>query len=196
MDQDKAKVMHMWKNTRQLPFRLLLATLSGVSVWPVYYLLDSLMGTEVGDLTDPIWDLIIGGIFGLLVLVPFVTEIRFRYFRILGLVAGSISIYALAVELAIAGYGFFDLPSNASIIVSGWLGANLVGVLAQQLTPISATWQLWIYLSLAGLIGGFIFSLTYLSSLMSTIALGYIAWQVPVCLALLSGIKIDIQHGL
>lgn len=158
--------------------RILLVVLSGASVWAVGYLLGDLLGTvSIG---------LVGGIFGFLVLVPFIDSKTWWYGRVAGLVVGSILIYAFVVQLAIASYGSLD--SDIAVILSGVIGALLVGLLTKLLAPLRVSVKFWLYALLAGVFGGVCFSLLYESSEV-LVAAGYLAWQLPVFIALYLGIR-------
>jgi hypothetical protein len=166
--------------------RLSLAVASALLLWPLGFFLDAV--DPVGFGSD--WLLafgLVGGLFGVLVLVPFMRGKAWWQARVIGLVLGSIFIYQLVVELAVEQYGPLDLGSDYAIVVSGVLGALLVGVLTQTLAPFRAPVRLWIYLAVAGAVGGFVFGLLWESSNDLVIAAGYAAWQVPVFFALERG---------
>jgi hypothetical protein len=115
--------------------------------------------------------------------------------RTLALSVGSILIYAFAVELSEELYGLlhgpfglgFDTATDTAIVVSGLIGALLVGGMVQVLASFSFAWKIWLLLSFVGLLGGFAFSFTYDSTNAPIVALGYGAWQLPVCFVLNMG---------
>ena len=166
------------------PKRVLLAAVSGVSTWPVHYVLDWLSGAwEVLD--SPYATYVpIGAVFGALVLVPFLPAWRQRIGSVAALVLGSIVIYGLAVQLAFEQYGPLDLEYETSIVVSGLLGALLVGVLAKVAVPLRTSVWSWAAVAGAGLIGGIVFSWAWSEGGDASIVVGYVVWQVLVCLAL------------
>jgi hypothetical protein len=167
-----------WRN------RVLLAALSGASVWPLTMLLD------LTGLSAP-WAryALTGAAFGALVLVPLLPATRRRPGPVIALLLGSILIYGAVVELAIAGFGPLALKGDVAIIASGLLGALLTGVLAKLVVPLQATGAFWVAAFVAGLLGGFVFSLVWESSHDWLATVGYVGWQVAVCLALLTGTR-------
>lgn len=162
--------------------RALLAAVSGASAWPLSYALDAM------GLSSEWWGYaLIGATFGALVLVPFLLGQRQRVGRVIALVLGSILIYASAVELAIENYGPLALGANVSIIVSGLLGALLVGALAKFAVPLQTSSWFWGLITVAGALGGLLFSLLFDAKNDFLPAAGYVGWQVAVCLALHKG---------
>jgi hypothetical protein len=99
-------------------------------------------------------------------------------------VAGSILTYALVVELALEGYGPANLDEYASIVVSGLLGAVLVGGLTKFVVPLRTSRWFWLAVPAAGLFGGLLFALVWDSNYDALSVSGYLVWQVAVCLAL------------
>jgi len=97
---------------------------------------------------------------------------------------GSIAIYALVVELAVAGYGPLDFQSNVAVFVSGVTGALLVGVLTRKLAPLGTRARYWLAVGVAGAVGGVIFSLLFESQNAFVVSVGYVSWQLAVVLAL------------
>jgi len=159
--------------------RAVLALLSGLSAGPLLHL-EEMFGV---DPLGPVGYALTGGIFGFLVLGPFTVDYAWWYGRVLGLVIGSIAIYALVVELAVAGYGPLELQSSTAVIVSGIAGALLVGGLTKILAPLRTSPRYWLALLVAGVLGGFVFSLLFESQSAFVVSLGYVSWQVPVFLA-------------
>ena len=164
----------------QLYKRALLVLVSGASFWPISYIAGPLA-------RDIVSFVLVGGIFGLCVLVPFITSPLRRMERVLGLLVGSILIYIVAVKLAVKGYGPLQLGGNAGIVTSGVLGAMLVGVLTKFIVPLRTTKRFFMYVPVAGLIGGVLFSMLWNSKYEAVTAIAYIAWQLPVFLALYFG---------
>ena len=173
--------------TLSAPKRVLLATVSGVSAWLVYHVLDWL--SEWWEPFDSEYAnyLLIGAAFGALVLVPLLPAWRQRMGAVAALVLGSIVIYGLVVELAIGEYGPLNVEHELAMVVSGLLGALLVGVLAKIVVPLRTPVRFWAAVVGAGLIGGVVFSWAWSMDGDATIIVGYVAWQVLVCLALAKG---------
>ena len=165
--------------------RVVLAALSGASVWPLSGLLSWLDPED--RLSDWCYYAFIGAPFGALVLVPFLPAKRQRMVSVIVLVLGSILIYRLVAELAAGSYGPLKLNEDISLVVSGLLGALLAGALAKFVVPLQTSRWFWVAMTVAGLFGGFVFSLAWGSSHDAMPAAGYVVWQVAVCLALIKG---------
>jgi hypothetical protein len=155
------------------PVRMALALLSGLSVWP---LMSVLTGRE------PLNLLLTGGVFGALVLVPFIESSRARLARVLGLVAGAALIHWGAVMLAIFLDLDLKLPKLAVYAIPGLVGALLAALLTAGVAPLPRAYPAVTAGSLAGLAGGVVFGITPESDFW--VWGDYIAWQVLVCLGL------------
>lgn len=83
------------------PTRLLLTVISGASYWPLSAVVVFASGPHLG---------LTGGIFGLLVLVPFIEAESRRIARALALVVASIGIHTLSFMLAMALIARAQLP--------------------------------------------------------------------------------------
>jgi hypothetical protein len=143
---------------------------------------------DAAGLSSEWWGYVSTGVaFGALVLVPFLPARRGRIASVIALLAGSILSYALVVELATEGYGPANLDDDASIVVSGLLGAVLVGALTKFVVPLRTSGWFWLGVPAAGLFGGLVFALVWDSSNDVLSLSGYLVWQVAVCLALYSG---------
>lgn len=160
-----------WIGNVHLYIRLLLALISASLTLPVFSL-----GFDVDHIMNYI---IIGGIFGALVLVPFVTSRAFLAVRICILIIASIFIYWLTVQLALNEYGPLEIEN--SVVVSGLLGAILVGIVVWVAAPLKISKKFWIYVPLAGLLGGILFQVLLNNNY---IIPQYVSWQLPVCLSL------------
>jgi hypothetical protein len=164
----------------RLPVRLLLAALSGLLCWAMMYL--ELPG---GLLLE-------GGIFGTLVLVPFIAAPRHRIGRALALIAGGAVIHQIVVKLAANGYDD-HLRDQAAIIVSGLLGALLVTALTVLAAPMRPGWKtglkLWVCVAASGIVGSLPLALLWAQDDWSSLsfAFTYVLWQVLVCASLRLG---------
>jgi hypothetical protein len=158
--------------------RVALALVSPILVWPIGHLLDFLESATFANY------ILIGGVFGICVLAPFAYKRPYHKSRISLLTAGSILIYAFMVELAAAEYGPLSLNLDLAIAASGLIGALLVGGMVQLLASLHFSWKIWLLLSAAGLLGGFVFNFAWEDNNYAVVALGYGAWQLPVCIAL------------
>lgn len=168
--------------------RMLLAAVSGLASWPIMYFLDR---ADPAGLSQGWWVgyyFSTGAAFGALVLAPFATGDRYWTLRVGSLVLGSILIWTLVGELAVEQYGPLGLSQNASVVVSGVLGALLVGVLLKLLAPLRTATGFCLFVAVAGLFGGLLFSLAWESRHEAVVTSGHIAWQVAVCIALYFGI--------
>jgi fluoride ion exporter CrcB/FEX len=164
--------------------RLLLAILSGALVIPFSFL----------ENHNPIiyWDvnlidLLIGAVFGLLVMVPYQT--RRTWLKSIALIISSVVIYVSMAKLVINQYGALELNTDYGIVLSGVLGALLVGVAVMLIAPMAIRSKYFALLLVTGAIGGFVFSYCIESQSVYINSLGYICWQTLVCFALHQGKK-------
>ncbi len=159
--------------------RVILAAISGLSSWSLYFVHIYLHYV------------LTGGIFGAFVLIPHIRSKPHRAYRAVGLVVASVLIYWVAVRLAVEQYGPLDLDYEIATVVSGIVGALLVTVATKFIAPLSVSWKLWVYSAISGLIGGLVLDFQGVPSpglyqdLLAV--LGYVIWQVLVCLALYFG---------
>jgi hypothetical protein len=186
-----------------LTWRLILATVSGLAAVPATKLAKVLAeqlplpGQPVSSWGTPsassYWEyVLIGSIFGALVMVPFITTAQGRLYKAVGLIISSILIYAFAVELVYEQYSHFYLAEFlVELAVSGTLGALLVALAVVVIAPIRASRLLWSYAAVAGLIGGLVFfgALQAEAWELDVIFLGYLSWQLLVFAALYVGSK-------
>lgn len=159
--------------------RALLALLSGLSLLPLLYLggLDGLGGLPFGLLLT-------GGVFGALVLVPFIEAPQRRLLRALALVAAAALIHWGAVRLtAYLDRHVHGPPAYgaAAVIcgVPGLTAALLCALLTVYLAPLRSAVKVIAATSAAGFVGAlaFVFPVPFGVS-------GYIIWQLVVFLAL------------
>ena len=192
-----------------LIWRLVLATVSGLAAVPATRLAHVLAkylplpGQPTCSWEPPTsslyWEyVLIGSIFGALVMVPFITTAQGRLYKAAGLIISSILIYAFAVELAWKQYSpFYREGLLVEFAVSGTLGALLVTLAIVVIAPIRASRLLWFYAAVAGLIGGLAFfgSFALFGALQAeaswelSLFLGYLSWQLLVFGALYVGSK-------
>jgi len=161
--------------------RLMLAAISGALVFPVSFL-DKLNLKIYADIS--LIDVVIGLIFAILVMIPF--QKRKNLLKSTLLVIASIVIYTSMVRLAVTNYNLFSLNLNheLAVTVSGGLGALLTGIAVQFLAPLRYRKTVYPLLIILGLIAGYIFSLTIDSSSSLINSIGFIVWQVVVCLSI------------
>jgi len=174
--------------------RVGLAVISGYCSYPAGWLGDRI--EEFLPLPFSSWtNILIGAIFGLLVMSVRVQAASARTPRIIALVACSILIYTLAVWLAVINYGPLNLGGATSVVASGALGAVLSAAAVVIIAQVPADSRIWLYAVAAGLAGGAVFHFTIDADTESqglqalVIGSGYAVWQVLVCLALHFGTR-------
>ena len=188
-----------------LTWRLVLATVSGLAPVPAFWLANVLAehpplpGQPIGSwgqhLPSSYWQyILIGSIFGALVMVPFITAVQGKLYKAAGLIISSILIYAFAVELAYERYShFYRAELLIELVVSGTLGALLVTLATVVIAPIRASRLLWFYSAAAGLIGGLVFFGALQAEGLWELDisfLGYLSWQLLVFGAMYVGSQV------
>jgi hypothetical protein len=159
----------------------------------LYYLLHT--NDFVGDY-DYTGHLLTGGIFGAMVLVPFLTNRSVRNPRASVLVAGGAVIHVAAFWLAVHEFmhlspplGKGPLEGAAAMITStattGIIAALLVAALLELVSPARVGLKLWAYAFVAGAIGGLVMGISWNWNML----VGYTTWQMLVCSALYFGRK-------
>ncbi|MFK8012787.1 MAG: hypothetical protein AB8B80_12140 [Marinicellaceae bacterium] len=161
--------------------RLLLAIISGALVFPISFLEHNnpVIFADIG-----LSDVLIGAVFAILVMVPF--QKRQNWLKSLLMVFASIAIYTSMVHLAVDKYSVFKLNINIdwAITISGGIGALLTGIAVQLIASIKLKLASYSMLLLMGLIAGYIFSHTINSSSSIVNSIGFIIWQLLVCLSI------------
>jgi hypothetical protein len=160
--------------------RALLTLLSGSSVWPLM---------DLGD--SPYNVLLAGGVFGALVLVPFIAAARARLVRAGALVVGGALIHWGAVSLAIHLAG--DVPVMAVYVIPGFVGGLLSALLTALVAPLPVPWRAVALASLGGLAGGVAFGISPDFDLWGWG--DYILWQMLVFLGLYFGTRLTAEAG-
>ncbi len=194
-----------------LTWRLVLATVSGLAAVPAFWLAKVLAehlplpGQPTYEVWGPhlprsYWEyILIGSIFGALVMVPLITAVQGKLYKAAGLIISSILIYAFAVELVYEQYSPFSRGELlVELAVSGTLGALLVTLAIVVIAPIRASRLLWSYAAAAGLIGGLAFfgSIVLFGALEAeaswelSLSLGYLSWQLLLFGALYVGVRV------
>ena len=187
-----------------LTWRLVLATVSGLAAVPAIWLAKVLAehlplpGQPIGSWgphsPSSYWEyILIGSIFGALVMVPFITAVQGKLYKAAGLIISSILIYAFAVELVYEQYSHFYLAEFlVEFAVSGTLGALLVTLATVVIAPIRASRLLWFYSAAAGLIGGLVFfgAVQTAAWELDIGFLGYLSWQLLVFGAMYVGSQV------
>jgi hypothetical protein len=123
--------------------------------------------------------LLIGAIFGTLVLAPFARAPR-RAARGISLTIVSAAIYYGAIRFVVEGPAGLD--PLASLVIAGVAAALLCGLAVALIAPGRFTPRLGIALAIAGAIGGVVFDLKLAFD--PHLLIGHAAWQLPVFLAL------------
>ena len=191
---DKEQTMQFFKLS--LAPRLALAALSGVLTYPAIRL-DTLLGPESYPPLFSWWLILHGLVFGVLVMVPFVTGSHRRAVRILALAAASVFIYDLAIRIPDL-IAIEVLGDSGDFIVAGIAGAVLVATAVRFIAPLKVTPAYWGFSVLAGLIGGFVFSRTFEvcewdkcadAWMILPYSAGWIVWQSLVCAAMFFGVR-------
>ena len=79
-----------------------------------------------------------------------------------------------------------SLDEDVSLIVSGVLGALLVGITTVLFAPRHMLPVFWIYVPMAGIFGGLAFAAVFDANVFGTFT-AYASWQIPACIALYWG---------
>ena len=160
-------------------FRLMLAMASVVAhavlvqFTPLLETFDSLPNMNI------LFRLLIGAIFGALVLAPLARAPR-RAARGIALAIVSAAIYYGAIRFVVEGPAGLD--PLASLVIAGVAAALLCGLAVALIAPGRFTPRLGIALAIAGAIGGVVFDLKLAFD--PHLLIGHAAWQLPVFLAL------------
>jgi hypothetical protein len=123
--------------------------------------------------------LLVGAIFGALVLAPYARAPR-RAARGISLTIVSAAIYYGAIRFVVEGPARLD--PLASLVIAGVAAALLCGLAVALIAPGRFTPRLGIALAIAGAIGGVVFDLKLAFD--PHLLIGHAAWQLPVFLAL------------
>jgi fluoride ion exporter CrcB/FEX len=120
-------------------------------------------------------------------MVPFLS--RKNWFKSVLLVVSSVAIYISMTKLVVNHYGPLDLKHDYAIVLSGILGALLVGIAVMLIVPMAIRPKYFVMLTVTGAIGGVIFSYCIDSQSVYINSIGYICWQTLVCFSLHQGKK-------
>jgi len=167
---------------QNLTSKIILAVISALMVLPLPWI-ENHNPQLIFDVT--LIDVLLGTSFGMLVMVPYLK--KFNVLKVILMVLSSISIYVFMVHLAISEYAVFNLDLNLNlkmddgIVLSGGIGALLVGLAIKFIAPVQLKIISYPLLFLVGLIAGYVFSIAIDSQAIIINSLGYMIWQVSVC---------------
>jgi len=139
-------------------------------------LLDTIEGVPSAN---TLFHLMIGAIFGALVLAPFAKAPQ-RIARGIALVVAAAAIYYGAIRFVVDGPA--NLDPLASLVIGGILSALLCGLAVALLAPGPFTPRLGAALAIAGAVGGAVFDAKL--NFDPNLLVGHAAWQLGVFLAL------------
>lgn len=166
-------------NFQRFLFRLMLATASVVA-YAVLVQFTPLLDTIEGiPSANTLFHLLIGAIFGALVLAPFAQAPR-RFERGVAIAAAAAAIYYGAIRFVVDGPPGLD--PLASLVIAGVAAALLCGLAVAFLAPGRFTPRLGVALAVAGAVGGAVFDAKL--NFDPNLLVGHAAWQLGVFLAL------------
>jgi hypothetical protein len=160
-------------------FRLMLAMASVVAYAVLAQLTPLLESFDSLPSMNILFRLLIGAIFGALVLAPFARAPK-RAARAIALTIASAAIYYGAIRFVVEGPAGLD--PLASLVIAGVAAALLCGLAVALIAPGRFTPRLGIALAIAGAIGGAVFDLRLAFD--PHLLVGHAAWQLPVFVAL------------
>jgi hypothetical protein len=163
-------------------FRLLLALASVVAYAVLVQFTPLLDGIDVVPSAHTLFHLLVGAIFGALVLAPF-ARAPGRFARGIVLATAAAAIYYGAIRIVVDGPAGLD--PLALLVIAGLSAAVLCGLAVALVAPMHFTPRLGVALAIAGAAGGAVFDVKF--SFDPNLLLGHAAWQVLVFLALWSG---------
>ncbi|MGH8131152.1 MAG: hypothetical protein ACRES3_09905 [Steroidobacteraceae bacterium] len=159
--------------------KLVLAVLSVIAYWLISLLAETLDSYE-GLPDASLWfQLLIGVVFGALVMSPYVRS-RQRISRVTAICIASAAIYYLTIRFVTDGPLGYD--TIAPFLVSGSGAALFTGLAVVALAPRPFSWKLILLTVAAGAAGGAVFELKLPVDEM--LLAGHAAWQLLLCLAL------------
>ncbi len=165
--------------SRAFLFRLLLAMASVVAYavlvqfTPLLEMIDSVPNVNT------LFHLLIGAIFGALVLAPYAKAPR-QAARGIALAAAGATIYYGAIRFVVESPAGLD--PLAALVIAGVGAALLCGLAVALVAPGRFTPRLGLALAIAGAVGGAVFDLKLTFD--PHLLIGHAAWQLPVFLAL------------
>jgi len=165
-----------------LPFRLLLASASIVAYAVLAQFTPVLEALDDVPYASTVFHLVVGAIFGTLVLAPY-TRASSRLIRGVALAAASAAIYYFTIRFVVGGPA--GLSALATFMIAGACAALLCGVAVAVIAPLAFSLRLAALLVASGAVGGAVFDTRI--SFDPNLLLGHAAWQLLVCLALFFG---------
>ena len=165
-----------------LLFRLLLASASIVAYAGLVQLTPFLEALDDLPYVSTVFHMLVGAIFGALVLAPYAGGPR-RVLRGVALAAASAAIYYFTIRFVVSGPA--GLSALATLMIAGACAALLCGAAVAVIAPQSFSLRLAALLVVAGAGGGAVFDSRI--SFDPNLLLGHAAWQLLVCLALYLG---------
>jgi hypothetical protein len=165
-----------------LLFRLLLALASIVAYALLVQLTPVLEALDGVPYVSTVFHLVVGAIFGALVLAPYARLPR-RLLRGVALAAASAAIYYLTIRFVVGGPA--GLSALSTFLIAGSCAALLCGAAVAVIAPRAFSLRLAALLVAAGAVGGAVFHSRF--SFDPNLLLGHAAWQLLVCLALCFG---------
>ncbi len=160
-------------------FRLMLAIASVVAYAVLVQFAPLLDSVESVPSANTLFHLLIGAIFGALVLAPFARVPR-RVARGIALAAAAAAIYYAAIRFVVDGPA--SLGSLASLVIAGVGAALLCGLAVAFIAPRAFTPRLGIALAIAGAVGGAVFDVKL--NFDPSLLIGHATWQLLVFFAL------------
>ena len=169
-------------STHSLLFRLLLASASVVAYAGLAQLTPFLETLENVPNVSTVFHLVVGAIFGALVMAPYARGPH-RVLRGVALAAASAAIYYFTIRFVVGGPA--GLSALATFMIAGACAALLCGAAVAFIAPQPFSLRLAALLVVAGALGGAVFDSQV--SFDPNLLLGHAAWQLLVCLALYFG---------
>ncbi len=165
-----------------LLFRLLLAILSIVAYAVLVQFTPYLEAIDSVPNINTLFHLVVGAIFGALVMAPYARVPR-RVARSIVLAVAAAAIYYGAIRFVVDGPAGLD--PLVSLAIAGIVAALLCGLAVAAVAPGAFTPRLALSLGIAGAVGGAIFNLKLAFD--PNLLVGHAAWQLLVFLALYYG---------
>ena len=174
----------MTPSPQSLAFRLLLALASIVAYAVLVQLTPVFESFDGVPYVNTIFHLVVGAVFGALVMAPHARAPR-RLLRGIALAIAAAAIYYGAIRFVV------DVPigldAMASFMIAGAGAALLCGLAVALIAPQAFNLRVAVLLLVAGAAGGAVFDIRV--SFDPNLLLGHAAWQLLTCLALHLGLR-------